>query len=88
MLEPILKEAIYTYAYSKQLNYKDTILAKKIIKDHSILSEFTDYSDLTKDHNAKLKVKWGRNDKCHCGSALKYKKCCLHKDELTHSRYT
>ena len=24
--------------------------------------------------------KTGRNDKCHCGSNKKYKKCCLHKD--------
>lgn len=84
----IQSEAIFTYDYSKPLDYKDKILAKKIIKDHSILSEFTDYSDSSKDHNAKLKVKWGRNDKCHCGSALKYKKCCLYKDELTHSRCT
>jgi uncharacterized protein YecA (UPF0149 family) len=22
-----------------------------------------------------------RNAKCHCGSGLKYKKCCLNKDE-------
>ncbi|OBR68900.1 hypothetical protein A7K91_25800 [Paenibacillus oryzae] len=25
--------------------------------------------------------KLGRNDVCHCGSGLKYKKCCLNKDE-------
>lgn len=25
--------------------------------------------------------KLGRNDRCHCGSGLKYKKCCLNKDE-------
>jgi hypothetical protein len=23
----------------------------------------------------------GRNDRCHCGSGKKYKKCCMHKDE-------
>ncbi len=23
----------------------------------------------------------GRNDPCHCGSGLKYKRCCLVKDE-------
>lgn len=23
----------------------------------------------------------GRNDPCHCGSGLKYKQCCLDKDE-------
>lgn len=25
-------------------------------------------------------MKLGRNEKCHCGSGLKYKKCCLHSD--------
>lgn len=25
--------------------------------------------------------KLGRNDRCHCGSGLKYKRCCLDKDE-------
>jgi hypothetical protein len=25
-------------------------------------------------------MKIGRNDPCHCGSGLKYKKCCLEKD--------
>jgi hypothetical protein len=25
-------------------------------------------------------MKLGRNDPCHCGSGLKYKKCCLTKD--------
>ena len=25
----------------------------------------------------------GRNDKCHCGSGLKYKHCCLKKNNLT-----
>ncbi|MFC5471570.1 SEC-C metal-binding domain-containing protein [Cohnella suwonensis] len=28
--------------------------------------------------------KLGRNDPCHCGSGLKYKKCCLSKDEASH----
>jgi hypothetical protein len=23
----------------------------------------------------------GRNEPCHCGSGLKYKRCCLEKDE-------
>lgn len=29
----------------------------------------------------RITVKLGRNDKCHCGSGVKYKKCCLRKDE-------
>ncbi|GAB6928962.1 hypothetical protein JCM10914A_29450 [Paenibacillus sp. JCM 10914] len=27
--------------------------------------------------------KLGRNDLCHCGSGIKYKRCCLEKDERT-----
>ncbi len=27
--------------------------------------------------------KLGRNDKCHCNSGKKYKKCCLVKDDMT-----
>jgi len=28
-----------------------------------------------------VKRKQGRNDPCHCGSGIKYKKCCLQKDK-------
>lgn len=34
--------------------------------------------NLTQDNNKKI----GRNDPCHCGSNLKYKKCCLKNNEL------
>ena len=27
-------------------------------------------------------MKLGRNEKCHCGSGIKYKKCCLSSDLL------
>jgi hypothetical protein len=30
-------------------------------------------------------LKIGRNDPCHCGSGLKYKKCCNAKDEAARS---
>ncbi|RXZ80311.1 hypothetical protein EBB07_19315 [Paenibacillaceae bacterium] len=35
------------------------------------------------NHNRRIikMQKLGRNDPCHCGSNLKYKKCCLDKDE-------
>ncbi len=29
----------------------------------------------------------GRNDKCWCGSDLKYKKCCLEKDSMFGDKY-
>lgn len=31
------------------------------------------------------KIKIGRNDPCHCGSGLKYKRCCLEKDQRAES---
>jgi hypothetical protein len=30
-------------------------------------------------------LKIGRNDPCHCGSGLKYKKCCNAKDDAARS---
>lgn len=35
---------------------------------------------LLKDAAAIVTRKLGRNDKCHCGSEMKYKKCCMNKD--------
>ena len=32
-----------------------------------------------------MSAKIGRNDPCHCGSGLKYKKCCCAKDEAARS---
>jgi len=38
--------------------------------------------DTVKDALLETKVrKVGRNDPCPCGSGLKYKKCCLNKDQ-------
>lgn len=84
----IRNEAIYLYNYSKKLTVEEEELAKRIIHEASILKEFTDYSKPSKDYDGVLKVKWGRNDICHCGSKRKYKKCCLNKDQLLNNRYT
>lgn len=32
-----------------------------------------------------MSAKIGRNDPCHCGSGLKYKRCCCAKDEAARS---
>ncbi|MBU0958513.1 MAG: SEC-C domain-containing protein [Nanoarchaeota archaeon] len=42
------------------------------------LTEEIFQSELQKDF-LKGKVKIGRNEKCFCGSGLKYKKCCLNR---------
>ena len=33
----------------------------------------------TQGHTLVRRVKIGRNDKCPCGSGLKFKKCCIDK---------
>lgn len=81
-------ESIYLYNYSKELTFEEKKLAKRIIDEAAILREFTDYSNSSRNHEGILKKKWGRNDKCHCGSEKKYKKCCLEKDQLLNTRYT
>lgn len=35
---------------------------------------------ITVDQMRSKKSKYGRNQKCPCGSGLKYKKCCLKKE--------
>lgn len=81
-------EAVYLYDYSKDLNFIQKKTADNLIKKHSILREYTDYNDLSRGHESKLKIKWGRNHPCHCGSGEKYKKCCLDSGIKMNSRYT
>ena len=45
----------------------------------SLFSKMTEY--LTSDGTKPLPPKVGRNEPCHCGSGLKYKKCCFENDE-------
>lgn len=84
----IRNEAIYLYNYEKELNYDERKLANRIIGEANILREFTDYNNFLNNHDAVFKMKWGRNEKCHCGSKIKYKKCCLEKDQIINTRYT
>ncbi|OPL07365.1 MAG: hypothetical protein AVO33_05510 [delta proteobacterium ML8_F1] len=51
----------------------DTLLTKETRK--RILTAFRESVIVRKEDRP------GRNDPCHCGSGLKYKKCCLAKDE-------
>ncbi|ETR94887.1 SEC-C metal-binding domain-containing protein [Acinetobacter lactucae] len=80
-------EAIYLFECHKKLTFIQNRIAEKLIKNYSILREFTDYKVLSNDHESKLKIKWGRNHICYCGSGKKYKKCCLNLNNIN-SRYT
>lgn len=45
-----------------------------------LIKMFMDY--MTSDGSKPLPPKIGRNETCHCGSGLKYKRCCFDKDEV------
>ena len=49
-----------------------------------IENEDDEYEEYTGEETVRTVVrkgpKLGRNDLCHCGSGLKYKKCCMRKD--------
>lgn len=81
-------EGVYLFDYPKILSYKDKKNAEKLRREQHIFNEFTTYNDITKNHDSQIKIKIGRNDKCHCGSNLKYKKCCLDSDKLYNIKYT
>lgn len=81
-------EGVYLFGYPKVLSHEEKKAAEKLRKEQHIFNGFTDYNDLGRNHDSPFKVKKGRNDKCHCGSDLKYKKCCLDSDELFGSNYT
>lgn len=81
-------EGVYFFKYPKVLSYKEKKTAEKLRKEQHIFREFTNYKDVARNHDSRIKAKIGRNDKCHCGSELKYKKCCLDSDELFGSNYT
>lgn len=63
------------------MNVKDILN----VKDPTKVTEedFEHFTKMMQQHATYLSVKRpGRNDKCPCGSGLKYKKCCLELDEL------
>lgn len=45
----------------------------------SLLKKLTDY--LTSDGTKPMPPSIGRNEPCHCGSGMKYKRCCFEADE-------
>ena len=58
-------------------------IVSKIIDRRALImglfSKITDY--LTSDGSTPTPPKVGRNEPCHCGSGLKYKRCCFEGDE-------
>ncbi len=72
--------AILTVAILVQQTYfkgSDDELKDKVIEQ--LLNQNKTLIEQTKLQTINVNIKIGRNDKCHFGSGLKYKKCCLNK---------
>ncbi|BAO55779.1 SEC-C metal-binding domain-containing protein [Nonlabens marinus] len=72
--------AILTAAILVQQTYfkgSDDELKDKVIEQ--LLKQNQTLIEQKKPQPINLSIKIGRNDKCHCGSGIKYKKCCLNK---------
>ncbi|MEM5541059.1 SEC-C metal-binding domain-containing protein [Olleya sp. AS48] len=72
--------AILTAAILVQQTYfkgNDDEIKDKVIEQ--LLNQNQTLIEQTKPKPINVSIKIGRNDKCHCGSGIKYKKCCLKK---------
>ncbi|RDK82540.1 SEC-C metal-binding domain-containing protein [Marinirhabdus gelatinilytica] len=72
--------AILTAAILVQQTYfkgSDDEIKDKVIEQ--LLNQNKTLIEQTKPQPVNVNIKIGRNDKCHCGSGLKYKKCCINK---------
>lgn len=72
--------AILTAAILVQQTYfkgTDNEIKDKIIEQ--LLNQNKTLIEQKKSQQISVSIKIRRNDKCHCGSELKYKKCCLNK---------
>lgn len=58
----------------KEFLINDSIFIERL-KKHYIM-----FKDSLEDVSKKKLIKLSKNELCHCGSNIKYKKCCLNKD--------
>ncbi|NWD89918.1 SEC-C metal-binding domain-containing protein [Pseudomonas sp. K5002] len=65
-------ETILAFDVSYPLTPEERADAQKIMQSHDILNDTTQRTIKRTDIDFNI----GRNDKCPCGSGLKYKKCC------------
>ncbi|WP_024479278.1 SEC-C metal-binding domain-containing protein [Cellulophaga baltica] len=72
--------AILTVAILVQQTYfkgNDDEIKDKVIEQ--LLKQNQTLIEQKKTQSITVSIKIGRNEKCHCGSGIKYKKCCLNK---------
>jgi len=84
--EPVMAEGrsedIFSVEFNGNLSNEEKKEAQKLITEARILSDISPhrvnpFSPDTKSPHRNKRTKYGRNEKCPCGSGKKYKKCCL-----------
>ncbi len=71
-----------------QTKYSEAILdlfKNLLLTDYVFINRLKEHYQLFKSSLKKKKI--DRNESCHCGSGIKYKKCCLKNDETKKSNY-
>lgn len=84
--EPIMadgrSEDIFSIEYGKSLSEEEESEAQRLINEDRILNDVwlhrgNPLLPKIKEPYRNKKAKYGRNEKCPCGSGKKYKKCCM-----------
>ena len=74
MKGPILELGGQRSQYSEELL---KLFKEVMINDNIFIDKLKRHYGMFKSSK---KIKIGRNAPCHCGSGMKYKKCCLNRD--------
>ena len=75
-------EDIVSIEFEEDLTSEAVAEAKRLMADERILDDVSLHREKPFRPNARTpqrnkKAKYGRNEKCPCGSGKKYKKCCM-----------
>lgn len=84
----LLGENFFSYVFPNTImfsaNEKNANKMAQLLDEYKLEyfgpSEITEFNKTEAANSKNKKRKLGRNEPCHCGSEIKYKKCCLEED--------
>jgi hypothetical protein len=79
---PVLEKSCNQSKYAEILL---DLFKNVMLEDQVFINRLKDHYQLFKSGLKKRKM--GRNESCHCGSGIKYKKCCLTNDKTKNNPY-
>ncbi len=90
----LLGDDFFSYVFPNSLmfsaNEENAKRMAKMLAEYNLEyfgpEEITEFGDSSTASLENKKTKLGRNEPCHCGSGIKYKKCCLEKDIKKYGR--